>query len=105
MLAALGDPSRQAIVDALADRPYAVGELAATLPLSRPAVSQHLKVLKDVGLVVDHRAGTDACTRSILRLSRRLDRHADRLRRTCGRVGMKHVMLYADPDRLAVRRS
>lgn len=58
MLAALGDPSRQAILDQLADRPYAVGELAATLPLSRPAVSQHLKVLKDVGLVVDHRAGT-----------------------------------------------
>jgi DNA-binding transcriptional ArsR family regulator len=58
MLAALGDPSRQAILDQLADRPYAVGELAATLPLSRPAVSQHLKVLKDVGLVVDRQAGT-----------------------------------------------
>jgi DNA-binding transcriptional ArsR family regulator len=58
MLAALGDPSRQAILDHLADGPCAVGELAAALPISRPAVSQHLKVLKDVGLVVDHSAGT-----------------------------------------------
>jgi DNA-binding transcriptional ArsR family regulator len=58
MLAALGDPSRQAILDQLADGPRAVGELAAALPISRPAVSQHLKVLKAVGLVVDHSAGT-----------------------------------------------
>ncbi len=58
MLAALGDPSRQAIFDILADGPRAVGELAATLPISRPAVSQHLKVLKEVGLVSDHSEGT-----------------------------------------------
>jgi DNA-binding transcriptional ArsR family regulator len=58
MLAALGDPSRQAILDLLADGPQAVGEIAAALPISRPTVSQHLKVLKDVGLVVDHSAGT-----------------------------------------------
>jgi DNA-binding transcriptional ArsR family regulator len=55
---ALGDRSRRAIVLRLAERPQAVGELAAALPLSRPAVSQHLKVLKDAGLVADEAAGT-----------------------------------------------
>ena len=55
---ALGDPTRRAIVAALADRPRAVGELADELPISRPAVSQHLKVLKEAGLVTDHAAGT-----------------------------------------------
>jgi DNA-binding transcriptional ArsR family regulator len=54
---ALGDATRRAIFERLADRPRAVGELAAELPVSRPAVSQHLKVLKDAGLVVDQRAG------------------------------------------------
>jgi DNA-binding transcriptional ArsR family regulator len=54
---ALGDPTRRAIFERLADRPRAVGELARELPVSRPAVSQHLKVLKDAGLVVDRRAG------------------------------------------------
>jgi DNA-binding transcriptional ArsR family regulator len=57
-LTALGDPTRQAIFERLADRPLAVGELARELPVSRPAVSQHLKVLKDAGLVTDRRAGT-----------------------------------------------
>jgi DNA-binding transcriptional ArsR family regulator len=55
--AALGDPTRRAIFERIADRPRAVGELAGDLPISRPAVSQHLKVLKDAGLVVDRRAG------------------------------------------------
>jgi DNA-binding transcriptional ArsR family regulator len=55
---ALGDPSRRAIVECLAERPRAVGELAEVLPISRPAVSQHLKVLKDAGLVTDRAAGT-----------------------------------------------
>jgi DNA-binding transcriptional ArsR family regulator len=55
---ALGDPSRRAIFERLADRPRAVGELAAELPISRPAVSQHLKVLKEARLVVDRPAGT-----------------------------------------------
>jgi DNA-binding transcriptional ArsR family regulator len=55
--AALGDPTRRAIFERLADRPRAVGELARELPVSRPAVSQHLKVLKDAGLVRDHPAG------------------------------------------------
>jgi DNA-binding transcriptional ArsR family regulator len=56
-LAALGDPTRRAIFEHLADRPRAVGELARELPVSRPAVSQHLKVLKDAGLVIDRPAG------------------------------------------------
>jgi DNA-binding transcriptional ArsR family regulator len=56
-LTALGDPTRRAIFERLADRPSAVGELARELPVSRPAVSQHLKVLKDAGLVIDRRAG------------------------------------------------
>jgi DNA-binding transcriptional ArsR family regulator len=55
---ALGDPTRRAIVTCLAERPRAVGELAELLPISRPAVSQHLRVLKDAGLVSDHAAGT-----------------------------------------------
>jgi DNA-binding transcriptional ArsR family regulator len=54
----LGDPSRRAIVACLAEQPRAVGELADVLPISRPAVSQHLKVLKDAGLVTDRAAGT-----------------------------------------------
>jgi DNA-binding transcriptional ArsR family regulator len=54
---ALGDPTRRAIFERLADRPLAVGELANGLPVSRPAVSQHLKVLKDTRLVIDRPAG------------------------------------------------
>jgi DNA-binding transcriptional ArsR family regulator len=55
---ALGDPSRFAIVQYLADRPRTVGELADGLPISRQAVSQHLRVLKDAGLVADRAVGT-----------------------------------------------
>lgn len=55
---ALGDGTRRAIVERLAHGPLAVGELARDLPVSRPAVSQHLKVLKTAGLVRDHAAGT-----------------------------------------------
>ena len=58
LLDALGDPTRRAIVERLAERPRAVGELADALPISRPAVSQHLKVLKDAGLVTERAAGT-----------------------------------------------
>jgi DNA-binding transcriptional ArsR family regulator len=57
-LAALGDPTRRAIFERLGRGPQAVGELARDLPVSRPAVSQHLKVLKDAGLVVDRPDGT-----------------------------------------------
>ncbi len=54
----LADPSRRQIVAVLAARPRAVGELADQLPISRPAVSQHLRVLKDAGLVMDEVRGT-----------------------------------------------
>ena len=54
---ALGDPTRRTIFARLAEQPRAVGELASELPVSRPAVSQHLKVLKEAGLVVDRPAG------------------------------------------------
>ena len=54
---ALGDRTRQAIFDRLADGPRAVVDLADGLPVSRPAVSQHLRVLKEAGLVEDRRAG------------------------------------------------
>jgi DNA-binding transcriptional ArsR family regulator len=57
-LGALGDPTRRAIIACLAERPRAVGELADELPVSRPAVSQHLKVLKAAGLVTERAAGT-----------------------------------------------
>ena len=55
---ALGDPTRRSIFERVAHHPRAVGELARELPVSRPAVSQHLRVLKDARLVVDRRAGT-----------------------------------------------
>ncbi len=54
---ALGDPTRRAIFERLVERPRAVGELADGLPVSRPAVSQHLKVLKSAGLVLDRQIG------------------------------------------------
>jgi len=55
---ALGDSTRKAIFELLAERPRAVVELASELPVSRPAVSQHLRVLKNAGLVVDEAVGT-----------------------------------------------
>ena len=55
---ALGDPTRRAIFEQLRRGPRAVGEIAAELPVSRPAVSQHLRVLKDAGLVMERREGT-----------------------------------------------
>ena len=56
-LTALADPTRRAIFELVAERPSAVGELAGRLPVSRPAVSQHLKVLKEASLVVDRPVG------------------------------------------------
>jgi DNA-binding transcriptional ArsR family regulator len=55
---ALGDPTRRRIFELLQDGPRAVGELAGELPVSRPAVSQHLRVLKEAGLVTERREGT-----------------------------------------------
>lgn len=55
---ALADPTRRTILELVAIRPRAVRELADQLPITRPAVSQHLKILKEAGLVLDHAAGT-----------------------------------------------
>jgi DNA-binding transcriptional ArsR family regulator len=76
---ALGDSTRRAVLERIAQVPAAVGDIAAHLPVSRPAVSQHLKVLKDAGLVTETAQGT----RRIYRLDPRgigamrdwLDRH------------------------------
>jgi DNA-binding transcriptional ArsR family regulator len=57
-MSVLGDPTRRAIFERLADGPQAVGDIARELPVSRPAVSQHLRVLKDAGLVRDRHVGT-----------------------------------------------
>jgi DNA-binding transcriptional ArsR family regulator len=57
-LDALGDPTRRAVFERLAEGPSSVGALARELPVSRPAVSQHLKVLREAGLVVDEPVGT-----------------------------------------------
>ncbi|MEO6388536.1 MAG: metalloregulator ArsR/SmtB family transcription factor [Croceibacterium sp.] len=54
---ALAEPTRRAIFERLVERPCSVGEIASGLPVSRPAVSQHLKILKEAGLVVDTPAG------------------------------------------------
>jgi DNA-binding transcriptional ArsR family regulator len=56
-LAALGDPTRRSIFEHLAEGPSSVGDLAAKLPVTRPAVSQHLKVLKEADLVIDRAVG------------------------------------------------
>ncbi len=58
VLSALGDSTRRQVFEAVAKRPRAVGDLAADLPVSRPAVSQHLKVLSEAGLVVCRAEGT-----------------------------------------------
>ena len=57
-MSALGDPTRRAIFELLADGPRPVGEIARDLPVTRPAVSQHLKVLKEAGQVTDRQIGT-----------------------------------------------
>ena len=58
VLAALADPSRRLLLDLLRSKPLPVGDLARQMPVSRPAVSQHLKILKDAQLVREHRHGT-----------------------------------------------
>jgi DNA-binding transcriptional ArsR family regulator len=58
VFAALHDPTRRAVLEKLRDGPRPVGEIARGLPVTRPAVSQHLKVLKDAGLVADRSEGT-----------------------------------------------
>lgn len=58
VISALADPTRRAVLEKLRDGPRPVGEIAKGLPVTRPAVSQHLKVLKDAGLVADRSVGT-----------------------------------------------
>jgi DNA-binding transcriptional ArsR family regulator len=58
VFAALADPTRRAVFERLAEQPRTVGAIAAELPVSRPAVSQHLKALKEAGLVTDEARGT-----------------------------------------------
>lgn len=74
---ALGDPTRRAIFERVAAQPQSVSELAGVLPVSRPAVSQHLKVLKEAGLVTDRAVG-----------NRRIYRMDDR--------GLKDLRAYLD---------
>jgi DNA-binding transcriptional ArsR family regulator len=80
--AALAEPMRQAIVERLAEGPMSVGDLAARLPVSRPAVSQHLKVLKDAALVRDEAQGTRRVYRidpaGLGAIRQWLDRHWER---------------------------
>jgi len=57
-LSALSDPTRRAVFERVVERPRSVGEIARGMPISRPAVSQHLKVLRDAGLVQEQREGT-----------------------------------------------
>ena len=75
---ALGDPTRRAIFERVALRPRAVGELATEFPVTRPAVSQHLKVLKDAGLVTSSRDGNRriyrADPRGVAAMREQLDR-------------------------------
>jgi DNA-binding transcriptional ArsR family regulator len=81
-LAALSEPTRLAIVERLAVRPLAVGELAAGLPVTRPAVSQHLKVLRNAGLVAAAAEGTRRVYRidpaGLGAIRQWLDRHWER---------------------------
>lgn len=58
VLAVLADPTRRSLLDLLRHKPLPVGELARQMPVSRPAVSQHLKILKEAHLVREHRHGT-----------------------------------------------
>ncbi len=76
--AALADATRREIFERLARRPLAVGELAEQLPVSRPAVSQHLKVLKEAGLVVDRQEGTRRVYRVDYRGVEAMRRYLDR---------------------------
>jgi len=57
-LKALADPTRRRILELVADRELPVGEIAEEFPVSRPAISQHLGVLREAGLVTEHRVGT-----------------------------------------------
>jgi len=80
--AALADPTRRQVFERLARKPLSVGAIAEDLPVSRPAVSQHLRVLTDAGLVVHERRGTrrvyQVDPRGIEALRKYLDKFWDR---------------------------
>ena len=97
-LEALADPTRRSIVAALQHGPQPVGRLADQLPVSRPAVSQHLKVLKDAGLVDDEAAGTR-------RLYRLTPRGPDGLRAYLDRYWSRHLAAYAEAVTEAVTQA
>jgi len=79
---ALGDPTRRTIFERVASRPQSVGKLALRVSVSRPAVSQHLRVLKEAGLVVDRQEGTRRIysidTRGVMAMRAYLEKFWDR---------------------------
>ncbi len=83
MLVALGDPTRQGIVAALSGERLNVGQLAERFPLSRPAISHHLKVLADAGLLVQERAGRERVYRLDVACCRRFADSVRRFVATC----------------------
>jgi DNA-binding transcriptional ArsR family regulator len=93
---ALADPQRRAILALLGERPCAVSELAKALPVSRPAVSWHLRLLKDAGLVEEHREGV----RRIYRLRREgVDRVAAYLEEVWGEAATRFRLLAENTSR------
>ena len=79
MMAALGDPTRHALFVRLAGRPRTVNEVAGLMPVSRPAVSQHLRVLREAGLVSEERQGTSRIYRADLSALQALRAYVDGL--------------------------
>jgi DNA-binding transcriptional ArsR family regulator len=104
---AFGDPTRRAIVECLAERPRAVGELADELPISRPAVSQALAVLKSAGLVTDRAVGTRRIYRldpaGVAALRDQLDTYWNRA--LAGYEDAVHAPEPADPETPGQERS
>jgi DNA-binding transcriptional ArsR family regulator len=90
----LGDPTRRTIFERLTKRPSAVGDLAVGLPVSRPAVSQHLKVLKEAGLVVDQQAGN---RHDCLQNRRRATRGGDHMTIQAGATSVRHEVVVNVP--------
>ncbi len=84
MLFALGDPTRHALFVRLAGRPRTVNQVAGLMPVSRPAVSQHLKVLREAGLVSEERQGTSRIYRADLEALKTLRAYLDGLCREAG---------------------
>ncbi len=91
-LLAAADRTRQQILAALQRGPLTVGGLAADLPVSRPAVSQHLKVLKDAGWVVEHRQGTRHFFRMNPATALALRNHFERMWQHAMRAYAQHVV-------------